>query len=280
MPNNYWDTSEYEDSVAESQQNGIDEFVEEWIGETAHKQSEPSLNDVEKRLALASYYRELCNFDPFQDGSAEGNQVAQEIRAWARGRMEVLVGLRVENPSTQFSDSEVAVIKLLSTFNEDQIAALKTLADRLLQKPSIAAPPKQRVISAKPAPVVRKPPARPPVIKPQATPEVAPRPLVSQPHQGLPNQPATSGRRHVSEIPDGEPFKLNGQTYVWARNDLGTRYKKNVTPKQIPTQRVPMPTGDMLGAALEMHAHKTLQSGAEGLDKSGALAVAVSLADK
>lgn len=109
----------------------------EWEQEAPAETEEPTEPDTafaeaEERLLTAQYYRVLLGNSFFDDDSATAQKVEKEIRAFVRGRMEVLLGIRQENAAAPSN----------LPFTEEEVATLKVVAGRVLAKPSIAKVPK------------------------------------------------------------------------------------------------------------------------------------------
>ena len=87
--------------------------------------------EAEERLLTAQYYRVLLGNSFFDDDSATAEKVEKEIRAFVRGRMEVLLGIRQENATAPSN----------LPFSEEEVDALRHVAARVLEKPAIAKVP-------------------------------------------------------------------------------------------------------------------------------------------
>lgn len=104
------------------------------------------MDEAERRFSLASYYKQLARGGVFTDGSEEAQQVDQEVKAFARERMAVLLNLpSVSTPK-----------KVESQFTPDQVQVLVALADRALARknePQTPTAPTVNAIAAPPVPV-------------------------------------------------------------------------------------------------------------------------------
>lgn len=138
------------------------------------------VNEAVKRVEQANLYMTLINHSLFSVGSARPEiiQLVQaEIREFIASRLNVLLGI------TQ--------AKQESSFDEDEVEALKSLASRVLKRSTEAQPSQPRIVQVSSAPVSRQPAVRPPQpVKVKAAP---------QPQE----QAAPQEQEEVS--PDGEP---------------------------------------------------------------------------
>lgn len=121
------------------------------------------MSEVELRLKKASYYRTLLDGHLFND---PGDQIAldieKEIRQFARHRLGVLLNLTSDTGQKTdiFSTQEIDGLKALAAaFTSQEVAILKTLAAKVLNRPGLLtpAPPKaESQPSPAPKPSLRK----------------------------------------------------------------------------------------------------------------------------
>lgn len=105
------------------------DYVDEFIG--TEESEEGTVNEVTKRIEQAKLYESLLNHDFFAPGSARAeiqNKVTKEIRDFILERLTILVGIKQEQPAQQPLQS----VEL--PWDESQIEALTSIADRLLEK--------------------------------------------------------------------------------------------------------------------------------------------------
>lgn len=156
---------------------------------------EEELSEVEKRLEKAQYYRAILNSQLLASDSPLALEVEAELQMWARAQLEKLMGLKPMDPGAYASSVDrkdvFAIIKENYQFSEEEVAALKLLAGKVLaasQKPSavepgtFSGPPK----SASKAPVI--PTAATPAPVPQTTPAVKPVVTSPTPNRGRPRR--------------------------------------------------------------------------------------------
>jgi hypothetical protein len=119
------------------------------------------LDEVERRLEKAHFYRMLLRHQLISSDSNEAVEVEQEIQDFVRERLAVLLGIKMEKA---FNEA--------LPFNPEEVEALKAVAAKVLNRPTI--------VQAKP-----EAPKPPPTIKPV---QEAPRPAV-RPAQPKPEAP-------------------------------------------------------------------------------------------
>lgn len=140
------------------------------IDEALRQTGDTYMEEVVKRLEIASLYRMLLTDSIFSDNTEAARIVGFELQAWARERLAVLIGMRDEarRPS-QLSDEELETLKLFAALSREQFTAIRIFADKLLSSGMLA--------GAQPAPM-------PTPVKRQAA-EVRPAPPAPKPAQGL-----------------------------------------------------------------------------------------------
>lgn len=251
------------------------------------------LFDVDLRLETADYYRAILNHDFFDVQSQAAEIVDREVRAFIRERLEVLLGLRAPK------EQEAAP----SPFSDDEVQALKTIAAKVLGKPSliaasapvvkkmptpVPAPKPQAKPILKPKPQARKVPAPPPAPSTKPKPKAKP-PVLAKAEakdSGAEEKPAPKPKgesqtfiSHEGEqvtLTEGEVINENGRRYVVARNDNGTLYRKDITGQVVPASRLPAMSPQQLSIASQQMAERQLDS----LDQLTGLAVVASIRSK
>lgn len=225
--------------------------VEESLSEaTASEQTSIDALDLEceKRFEIAIYYRTLLKGRLFNEDNEASKIVETEARAFFKERLEVLLGIRAPQAAAPMPQP--------LPFDQEEIAALKAVARRLVRKPEL--------IEAHPAqPVLRRASIPAPVPQPVMPPRSAqPKPTVKKPAVAAGPKPAK-----VTYIPPkengivkdtGKIIEKDGKRYKVAVNDLGTAFKQDITGQGNPATRLPMPTGAMLGQATEMAATRQI----------------------
>jgi hypothetical protein len=116
----------------EDQSEGIESAPEASFdaGQDEDEAIDPQFVEAEERIRTAQYYRLLLEDSFFSDRSPTARKVEKEIRTFVRQRMEVLLGMRVEATAAE------------SPFSPEQVEALKFVANRVIEKPSVADAPK------------------------------------------------------------------------------------------------------------------------------------------
>jgi hypothetical protein len=197
--------------------------------------------EVEKRFEVAMYYRLLLRDTLFKDSSEAANIVEQEVRGFVRSRLELLMGLGQPQQDKQ---------QVSEVFDQDEITALKAIAARVLRKPSLIQPSlKKQEAPPKALPSIRKRsgPQKPPVASKPPKP-----------------QKRKKTAETIDDIPDGTVVEEDGKKYQVATNDLGQKYKRDITGQVTPPGYVP-PTKASIEAVLE-------RSALQQLDKMDSLA--------
>jgi hypothetical protein len=123
--------SDIEEQQQEVMTDSADAVVE-GLAEEQEQAIDDQMSDVEKRLEIASYYRLLLRENLFDNDSEAGATVLKEVRGFIKDRLQVLLGLKAE---------KVAVVApAQKLFSDDQLQALKALANKVLKKPDLVAP--------------------------------------------------------------------------------------------------------------------------------------------
>lgn len=231
---NSFDDEELDDGSETAEQDSVEELFEE------AEELDEEMVEAEKRISLAGYYQRLARGGIFKDGSDEARIVDAEVRTFARERMSVLLGL----PSAPKPQVELP-------FSDDQLDALRQWADRIIEKQRNAGQP--QMVSPKP-PQLPAAAASQRVSQPVITPVQAP-PQMAKPSRGAMDmqarkkpaqrpaqRPAPQPRKRqqkikgdYSNIPDLQPFEVEGVTYKWVTNpDNGERVMLKVnTQRQV-----------------------------------------------
>lgn len=110
------------------------------------------LSNIEKRLLKAQYYRNLIEYEFFDNGDATSAEVEEEIRTFLISRMEALVGEEAQAPVAE-------------RFTPEEVQYLKLWAKTLKSKAEEPQRPPQPTVAPRPtpqAPVTRPAPPPPP----------------------------------------------------------------------------------------------------------------------
>jgi hypothetical protein len=221
---------------------------------TAEDTDENYMNEADKRLEIATYYRELTRAALFSNTSEASQLVEKEIRDFVRGRLEVLLGIKPENKPTMvfkspFSEGEVATLKTLAGMNAVELSTLRMLLDKVLTMNS----PK---VETKQDPTIRVAATPAPRQAPSITPRQSPVAPSAQPATAPPAAatPAPEPVRRGVGRPRKEP--------VMVEDPITHEMKElKVRPGQVANPRaLPMPTGAGLHAATMVAASRSVAS--------------------
>lgn len=229
--------------------------VNDTLAELEESPDPAELTQAEWRLEKAGYYRAVMNSQLLASDHPAAVEVEQELQGWAQGQLEKLLGIRP-------MDEAPTVVAAPSPFSEDEVQALKQIANRLLTKPAqpAATPAPAPPVPQKVAPAPAKPkPTIAPVVLPDAKRgrgrprkpcricgQLACEHKRQPPQQQQPQQPKTPSNlppiesEDTGETYDGLPIKQmpDGTKYIDAAN--GRRYKlerRTVTHKETGEQR-------------------------------------------
>ncbi len=259
-----------------------DEFEPEYTPDE-YAEDLPRLSDpIQERLDLASAYNALLKRGVFSDGTPATDKVEKEVQGFVRERLEVLMGVRQEQSAAP-----------VSVFSDEEVAALKAFAARLKGPPAAPAPAPAPV-STPPRPTVKpvvaapKPAVKPPAPKPPAPSIKTPKPRVARkPKEAAPppvsnvsmsldktkKYPTPRSKEEAALVPDQEVFKVGPRYYMWRTNEVGTRYRVNVTPQAGQTKAndlyTAMPTGELFSALSAAQAEGQARQGKNALDMGG-----------
>jgi hypothetical protein len=157
------------EEVAKRRARSANALVEALTGSESEDEVDDSyLNDVDRRLEVAQYYRELLRSPLFDLQNQSASIVEREIRAFVKERLETLLSIRDAKPAP-------------AQFSEEEAKVLRVLIDKVLRTPG-AMPPQDHP-APPPLPMVRKAPAPPenrsatPALFP---PRLTPRPVSSR----------------------------------------------------------------------------------------------------
>jgi hypothetical protein len=145
------------------------------------------LDEVERRLEKAHFYRMLLKHQLISSDSNEAIEVENEIQDFVRERLSVLLGIKPEPIH--------ANIEVQAMFNPDEVEALRAVAAKVLNRPTIV---QAQAAAPKPAPTIKpleNKPAPAPVRPAQPVAE-APRPVAPPP------EPVKRGRGRPRKNPE------------------------------------------------------------------------------
>lgn len=108
----------------------VEEIVEEIFEEEEQEEAQNEiLSEAEKRIEQANLYQALLKHDLFGPGSARQeiiDSVRREFKGFILSRLEVLLGIKPETSKV--------IQKIESPFSEEEVNALKAIANRLVKK--------------------------------------------------------------------------------------------------------------------------------------------------
>lgn len=169
------------------------------------EEQSPALSEVETRLYKAQIYDQYLKSPPFEANDPLTAEVAAEFAAFARFKMEKLLGISsAASFESDFTDLEVQILKAVAKKVAQQTGA---------KEPSRSEPPKP-VRTAPPAPRLVPPPAAP--RQPQQKPRL-PAPTAQRPPQRPPQRPAPAAaarpqqRPQQRQNPAQEPVPKDGE---------------------------------------------------------------------
>lgn len=238
--------------VIQANPNLIEKIVEDYEEDSPDP---AELNEAEWRLEKAGYYRTVMNSQLLSSDHPAAIEVEQELQDWAKGRLEQLLGLRIEPTN----DKPVQVIESVKVpFNEDEVGALKALAARVLGKKEQTIAPATVAAPSKPAvtPATSKPR---PTIKPVEVADSSPkrgrgRPrkpcricgqLVCEHKRDKPAQeaspPSPAGETFdghpIQHLPDGTPFiDVDNRRYKLERRKVTHKETGEVREAIVPVE--------------------------------------------
>ncbi|MBA3354286.1 MAG: hypothetical protein H0U23_17985 [Blastocatellia bacterium] len=223
-------------------------------------ESEDYMGEVDKRLEVTSYYRELLRGSLFEANSEAARIVEKEVKKYVRERVEILLGIKTV--------TEKVTAPAPLPFDEQEVTALKMLASKLIGNPALASerkpqePVLRQVAAPKPAPapvIARRPtPAAPaPVEKkakasePKASAPAAPvAPVVAAPKAppAEPEQPTKKGRVAGSI----------SKTVV--NPETGTEVEITVPKIQRPRGALPFPSAQQMSLITAQQANQSVMN--------------------
>lgn len=167
--------------------DGVEEVLNE-EQQPVEVEADAYISDALLRIEQAQLYKQLINHRLFAPGSASPNiqeAVEREVREFAIHRLEVLVGAKPDVQAAQ------------QLFTEEEVAALKSLANRVINRPTTMSPQ-----GASPIPKLNEVAPREPQINPVPAPNQVSKPPTRQavqPHNGTERKPAPKRTRKKSE---------------------------------------------------------------------------------
>lgn len=255
--------------------------------ETSDSELDDQMLAVERRLAVAQYYRLVLDNSLFAgDTSPEAQQVDREVRGFVRDRMKVLMGVqpeKVAKPAEEvFSTLEVSILKQIAA-----LAAKRTTPTTPALTP--VTPPKPvEPVAAKPTPALK--PVVTPVSKPQKPAKSPKQPQAPKPQQTLSAKPGSMDPATDPRLPDNyrkDPTLVakNGRWWVqcknadeepmWTQNPQSKKLEpllKDVTmmARPVGVQMVQQPNSDGFNMLMQQHGDAMISAKEKQLSKKNA----------
>lgn len=261
----------------------LDSIFEESRPEQPHTSQQQSVDDIddvmdeaEKRFEVAQYYKLLLNDSLFENKTEASMRVEEEIRAFIKDRLGVLLGIRPSKSasSESFTDEQISVLRDFADIGEDGPEVLKAVMGRLVKKLDKKTKPKEE-------PVLKtvKEPSKP-ALKQREEPK-----LKTQSPKAGSHAPRGTMRKVPPNVKIPEKYKddptlkvEDGKVFVQNRNAQGELLweklgddpvrplYKDVTPAAVPVgvKPTPIPEGAQLSIAMQNQAQRVLQETNKG----------------
>jgi hypothetical protein len=234
---------------------------------------EETVTEAEKRFDKAKYYKLILGQALFNDSSAAGQEVEQEIRNFAQERFEVFLGMRQERG---------AVPAIFEGWEPADFETLLIMIRRIRQKPELAAPPPgpkaEPTINVRGAPTSSSP-ASEPSLRPIGQGPAQARPIRQQQQRRNPTGPRKGQPRQRVTQPLVD--KHTGQV----RKDpvTGRVLEQDITPQVRPSAEAPQPVplppeGPALTALYAAKAAEGQRNLEQSLAKAGAVGMKLRIA--
>jgi hypothetical protein len=269
-------TNFFEDPIDDN--SFIDEQLETAISD------QPLLEDVEKRLEIALYYRTLLSGSFFDNTSEASEIVENELKDFVRIRLRSLMGIKgndVANSSiisSPFNDEETEALKRFASIidTEEKLLTIQQLITKILSRPQLLkkeAPTLRKETAILSQPVLKKKRgpnghtelAKKPEKQEKPTPVASPAPKVKLKVQ--PKFIEVDGQKYqLSYDKDkNEIYIKDGIKYVLEKNDKGEFYFKSISKQAAHTTRLPPLTPHMLEQVTEQRASMDLNASSNNL---------------
>jgi hypothetical protein len=201
-------------------------------------QADAIMYEAVKRIEQANLYQTILKHDMFAPGSARPEiieEVQKEFRTFALERLEKLLGMKSGSTSFQPEAAKVEI-----PFDDEQVDALKALANRALKRDVPVAVQPQLNPVAVAGPVVPSPainvvqPKPAPVLQRKAVTQAPQRPQPPQARQAAQAQPRRRRRsNNVSAVLDKNGNPIVDKDYSQAIPEGSTKAPR---PKPMPSQ--------------------------------------------
>jgi outer membrane biosynthesis protein TonB len=199
------------------------------------------LSEIEKRLQMAAAYRKLIDYKVLT-GTEVDDAVTDEVRDFAKGRLEVLLGVR--------ADAESA-----AHFTTTEVLALKALARKLLEpksEQSSEEDAEESPVFVAPKKKVQKAPAPKPKAQKQQKVVVTAPPPEPEPE---PEESEDDNVKYSFEDAEVGDIVVEGYKRYEIIEIEGKKFPKDITKQAVASGRVPMPN---LQHAMQQLAYESL----------------------
>lgn len=240
------------DDEPNSIQDAATDFIQELEGPVTSETEEAYMEDVDRRLDVASTYRQLLRSPLFESPNASTSIVEAEIREFVVQRLKVLLNMapdvRVATPAP--------VVQL--PFDEQELKTLKVLLASLAERAAKKAEPSGPAQVAKaPAPA---PAPTPPAVRRAVAP--APTKVTPKPPAAVLALPGITNKPRAPKAPPKEENLVELEDPRSGQTILARRPRRQVRSKSA----IPMPTGSEMEAIL--HAQAQGSGAALGANKT------------
>lgn len=261
MSQNYYN-SNFLDEAGNYQ---VDETIQS-VESDYSQQEEANLvvNEAIRRIEQAKLYEALLRnslFDPSTGRPEIIAVVEKEMKGFILSRLEHLLGIK---PAAQ--ESQAVAVDL--PFTEEQVSALKALADRMLTKQP--APTMQTVSEPTIKPLASTSPSAPTAPIRAVSAPAARQPQVAQPRPAQAPAKAPAAQKRPGRKKSQNVSEFTGQDYSQSAGD-----------PEVAARRLPMPSADQMNAMAAVEAQRNQASIGGAMSREGQiLQSAVLLAQK
>ena len=240
---------EYEE-VPEDEITDADEILDEVEEEiqtsrSASQQISKAFSEAEKRIEQANLYKAILNSNLFGKGSARPEIIKivdKELKEFVMYRLEVLLGIKSEG-----GVRGAAPAQMQSPFSKNEIAALKDLASKLINRQGPQAAPQ----------------AATPVITPiTGNQEQSIEPVTGEQDEEPPQRQVRMVKRVVSRTQNGQPKPVGKKPRRPKSNNISEVTGEDLSQASNPARPpVPMPSASMMNAMNAEIAEKNARGG-------------------
>lgn len=269
-----------EEQASDAAASVVQNLVQPQQGEEVREDEPESMDEVDRRLKLAGYYRTVIEGSLFEEDDPDAEQVQQEIHGFVRGRLRVLMGMSGDGPMVyaavkpQFSEAEAESLRAalatlqgptmrhLAALGEREVAALRALAAVAMKTKGLT--PAKAPPAPGPAPAPPKLRQKSGPAKPATPPPPAPKPSAAPPAKPAPAKPALArgpkrGPAAKKEPAPAKPLTIKTDSGM-TRAD-GTPIMSEHKLVQKPAGMVPFPSEQQMAVISSTTAQMALATG-------------------